>query len=409
MAQIAKSISKRLNFLNNINIDEDLVSFAAIAHDLGHPPFGHQGEEALDECMQFQGGFEGNAQTLRIISKVEKKIYNPRYPNYGISEEGTDKRIGLNLTLRSLASVLKYDNIIPDNEEERRTYHEERSESIKPIKGYYKSEESLVQRIKETLLKGYSLGEKFKTVECSIMDIADDIAYSNYDLEDSFKAGFLTPMDLLYPPKQLVENIVESINNRNSFIIDADEVLDILISIYGDILNAEDMKDVEFTKDNREDLIYYYTGYAYEQSKIISINGALRTELTSKLVGKFLRGVEIDINVNCPMLSTVYLKQDIRKEVEVLKTFTYQSQILSPKLKIAELRGKEIVKRIFNTIINGDYRLLPEDFQSIYLAVNEKDKNRIVCDFIAGMTNKYAIEFYGRLTSENPETIFKPI
>src|SRR5690606_27571553 len=165
------------------------------------------------ECMQFEGGFEGNAQTLRIISKVEKKIYNPEYPNYGISEDGIDKRIGLNLTYRSLASVLKYDNIIPGNEEERRGYHERRSESIRPVKGYYKSEESLVQGMKETLLRGYSLKSKFKTVECSIMDIADDIAYSNYDLEDSFKAGFLSPMDLLYPPKQLVENLVESINN----------------------------------------------------------------------------------------------------------------------------------------------------------------------------------------------------
>src|SRR5690606_2843172 len=119
----------------------------------------------------------------------------------------------------------------------------------KPVKGYYESEESLVQGMKETLLRGYSLKSKFKTVECSIMDIADDIAYSNYDLEDSFKAGFLSPMDLLYTPKQLVENLVESINNSNSFDIDADEVLDILISIYGGILNSEEVKDVAFTKE----------------------------------------------------------------------------------------------------------------------------------------------------------------
>ena len=109
------------------------------------------------------------------------------------------------------------------------------------------------------------------------------------------------------------------------------------------------------------------------------------------------------------MLSKAFIEKNTQIEVEILKTLTYESQILSPKLKIAELRGKEIVKKIFETLTKSDgYLLLPKDFQEIYVKVSEPEKYRVICDFIAGMTNKYAIQFYGRLTSENPETIFKP-
>ena len=100
----------------------------------------------------------------------------------------------MNLCLRTIASILKYDNQIPYSKRERKNYHDIKKESFKAVKGYYKSEEEIVSKLKEELL-GDKNAKNFKTLECSIMDIADDIAYSNYDLEDSFKAGFLTPLD----------------------------------------------------------------------------------------------------------------------------------------------------------------------------------------------------------------------
>jgi len=408
VAQIAKSIAKRINHLNSIDVDEDLVSFAALAHDIGHPPFGHQGEEALDECMKYYGGFEGNAQTLRIISKIEKKVYDSDCP-CGIDKSGKDKRVGLNLTYRSLAATLKYDNIIPDTKSKRNKYHKDKKENLKPIKGYYRSEEDLIKRIKKNLV-GDENYKDFKTIECQIMDVADDIAYSNYDLEDSFKAGFLSPIDLLYPKGELIKRVVDSLNTRTHLTVSPDEVQEILISIYGSILELpEEFKKVPFNKKTKDDLIYYATGNAYKNSRNIAKNGALRTQLTSRLVGKFVRGVEFKKNAKQPILSRVYLGDEILKEVEILKTLTYQSQILSPKLKIAELRGKEIVVKIFE-VLNSNPELLPRDFQELYQRSNtERKKKRIVCDFISGMTNKYAIEFYGRLSSENPETIFKPL
>jgi len=403
VAQIAKSLTKRINHNYSLIIDEDLVSMSALAHDIGHPPFGHQGEEALDECMKYDGGFEGNAQTLRIISKIEKKIFNPDCI-IGIDDNEKDVRVGLNLSYRSIASILKYDNIIPDNKTERIAYHEKKKEDLKPIKGIYKSEEELLKKIKKEIA-GDENYKDFKSIECSIMDVADDIAYSIYDLEDAFKAGFLTPIDLLYPDPKLLKRVSEKLD------LDADKVQEILIKIYGGILDStEEIDKIEISEDNRNDLIFFHTGNAYHASKDIASNGAQRTQLTSKLVGKFIRGVELKINEKNIKLSKAYLEEDTRNEVEILKTLTYESQILSPKLKIAELRGKEIVTKIFETINKkGHHLLLPKDYQEIYLKIEDSQKKRIICDFISGMTNKYAIEFYGRLTSENPETIFKPL
>jgi len=117
VAQIAKSIAIKLNHEHfsdapddDHRISPDLVEFAALAHDLGHPPFGHNGEAALDECMKGVGGFEGNAQTLRILSRIEKKRTEDWPP--AEFKNGQDLRRGLNCTFRSLASVLKYDRLI---------------------------------------------------------------------------------------------------------------------------------------------------------------------------------------------------------------------------------------------------------------------------------------------------------
>ncbi|MBD3240823.1 MAG: dNTP triphosphohydrolase, partial [Chitinivibrionales bacterium] len=120
VAQIAKTIAMKLNEELGENhgegcrVDYDLIEFASLAHDLGHPPFGHLGEEALDEAMMAHGGFEGNAQTLRVLARLERR-HLPDNTTLGIAPDGADRRQGLNLTYRALASVLKYDRTIPSD------------------------------------------------------------------------------------------------------------------------------------------------------------------------------------------------------------------------------------------------------------------------------------------------------
>ena len=193
VAQIAKSIAIRLNYTIEQDrgpqvgaIDTDLVELVSLAHDLGHPPFGHTGEQALHEKMHAVGGFEGNAQTLRILSRLEKR--QTRGADFVEFANDKDLRAGLNLSFRSLAGILKYDAQIPRIKE-----------TPTLSKGYYASEADLVQAIKRAVL-GKHFGKfdgEFKVIEMQIMDLADDIAYSTYDFEDALKAGFASPLDLL--------------------------------------------------------------------------------------------------------------------------------------------------------------------------------------------------------------------
>jgi dGTPase len=208
VAQIAKSIAIKLNATvpffqrDGFAIDTDLVETAALVHDIGHPPFGHNGEKALDECMKSKGGFEGNAQTLRILAKLEKRgdRRDGASPS-GILPLGLDGRVGLNLCHRTLGAALKYDAQI----------EYDRPQSSKLQKGYYTCEADLVRRIKQSVV-GQPDFKGFKTVECQIMDIADDIAYSTYDLEDSFKAKFLTPLSLFGPNEKLTDEVCKRVS-----------------------------------------------------------------------------------------------------------------------------------------------------------------------------------------------------
>ena len=135
-----------------------------------------------------------------------------------------------------------------------------------------------------------------------------------------------------------------------------------------------------------------------------------RSDLTSNLISEAIRNIDFHYNGDIPALSKVEIKLEYLKKIEALKHYTFCSLIESPPLKVVEYRGKEIVGAIFEALTQGraGHSLLPDDYKILHEAEDDKNKNRVICDFIAGMTDRYAIEFYGRLTSENPQTIFKP-
>jgi dGTPase len=404
VAQITKSIALKLNheqkFLHQHGrIDTDLVEVAGLAHDLGHPPFGHNGELALDKCMLQHGGFEGNAQTLRILSRLEKRTTKDEL-GCGVTEEGQDLRFGLDLCARTLAAILKYDNEIPRRREE--------AGYGKPIKGYYASEAPLVRQIKAAVTGRSDFGGMMNTVECSIMDIADDIAYSTYDLEDAFKAGFTSPVEMLAADNELLEDIAEGIKNPAAGI---DDVRGVLLAVFKDYLaDFDSSARVGTGRLSGDDIVAAMNRHYRALSRIASV-GYVRTEFTSELVGAFIGGIRFEPNLEYPALSHVYLEDDTRLKVEVLKRFTYTSLIMSSRLKVAEFRGQEIVKEMFDELVKpAGNRLLPDDFRRwTEFLEDESDRVRVVCDFIAGMTDRYAVEFYGRLRSESPQSIFKPI
>lgn len=418
VAQIAKSIAIRLNSTSEFfkppetPINLDIVEFAGLAHDLGHPPFGHNGEEALDECMRDSGGFEGNAQTLRILTTLEKK-QTAGDGSALFDDSGGDLRRGLNLTYRSLASILKYDRMIPIGSKERPSGKE-----TSPVKGYYKSDDDLVKTIKTKVI-GHTDISDFKTIECSIMDIADDIAYSTYDLEDVFKSGIHGPLDLFSFPDQIYESVVDTINGRiakqyrgDATVVTVSDVQDILYEVFSDIfVLGTDEHDI--LKNKKIDLgrkKMYFSMASKKLSSLYAGNGYHRTGFTSKLVQLFLDGVEVVPHEKYPQLHKARLNIKTFVFVEVLKNITFEAVIRSPMLQVVEYRGKDVIKKIFKAIHddNGD-RLMPPDYREIYNRGDPLGKTRTVCDFIAGMTDRYAVEFYSRLFGANGMTMHKPL
>ncbi len=289
-------------------------------------------------------------------------------------------------------------------------------------KGYYYTEKDIVEQIRLNVLRG-DMNKEMKTIECQIMDIADDIAYSTYDLEDAFKAGFLSPLGILSSEPRFIEKVAEKVNEKmGDRSVDGREVRIVLGKTYQVIFDEDALKEtIHSARENgitdevalTNLAVRFGSAHAFDLSKRTCANGYFRTNHTSSLVGNFMAGVRVEkVNSEFPALTEVKLESEIQKQVEILKRYTYCAVIESPRLKIAEFRGYDIVREIFDTLIDDKrkgYNLLPEDYQQLYDGFQEEAlKKRVICDFIAGMTDQYAVEFYARLKSENPQTIFKP-
>ena len=385
VVQVAKSIAMSLNKKYSISIDTDLVETVALCHDIGHPPFGHNGERALNLKMLKYGGFEGNAQTLRVLTRIEKKV---RQKENSI-DFGVDSRSGLNLTYRALASLIKYDKEIP-------SYIV--NVNKQPIKGYYFSEKPLIERIKKHIFVNYKYNDyknkTFKTLECSIMDIADDIAYSTYDIEDAFKGGFLDPISMVNVDQDFLEKICHYAAN-NKVYIEVKEARNILREIF-------------------EGFISFNSGFKgmYQSGKELAESGYLRTQFTSSLVHYCISNVSLKIDFKCPLLSKVFLPESIQKRVEILKLFVYFSVINSPKMNIVRYQGREIIYALFDILIKSqpETSLLPEDVGELFYAYDVNDlsnRSRVISDYISSMTDRYAMDLYSRFKSDVHKTIFK--
>jgi len=409
VAQIAAGIAGRLNVaavpeaFAGATINTKLVEFAALAHDLGHPPFGHNGEHALDDLMREHGGFEGNAQTLRILAAVERKLVR-------VQGEGTVSSHGLDLTHRSLAAVLKYDRLIPavrgpDDDFE---------------KGYYGTEAKLVTEIKKRVAPGLAEDASFKTIECAIMDIADDIAYSTYDLEDSLHAGFVSPLSLANSLANDAVVQAEVLRKTNKAlkeathveVISVGELLGVIVEVFGielpptviEVLAREEKAFVD-----HEPLKANLEGWMRDQA--LTTNPLLRTQLTAERVGRLIGAVELVPNKTFPQLSSVTMNRQAMLQVEVLKHLNYELVIRSPRLAVVEHRGRDLVTTLFRTLLESRGALLPDDWRMRYTeaaAIGITEANRLVCDYVACMTDRYAAELHARLFGDGA-SIFKPL
>ena len=304
VAQIARTLAKFFN------LNEDLSETLSLAHDLGHTPFGHAGEETLNTCMRNYGGFDHNIQTLRIITLLENRYYNFK---------------GLNLSFETLDGLIKHNG---------------------PVKNLTKLNKILGNNFFKKKIK-FSLNS---SLEAQLASISDDIAYNSHDLEDGLKFNLFKIKDLENIPV-LDKIIIKHIKKINKYSIDL-----IIRQIIREIIN-EMVSDVINT-----------TCYNIKINKIKNLN---------------------DIYKAKTQLVTFSDKMKIFDNK--IKKFLKQKMYFHKKVNIKTNYGKKVITKLFKSIKRN-----PKKFIDIR-KYNNSNLERIICDYIAGMTDRYAINLYKQI------------
>lgn len=349
VAQIGRSICHWLKsrgepLSEDFFVDPDLVEAACLSHDLGHPPFGHAGERTLNHLMGPYGGFEGNAQTLRLLTQT---IFSAR-------------RKGMDPTRAFVDSVLKYKSL----------WTELKTAEDGPPENHFLYDFQIGWL--EWSMGGHDFPaeyppgrdrDAFKSIECQIMDWADDTAYSLNDLSDSVRAGFLR-----------IERI-EAWAERNAEPIGEGTPL-------GELIEAIRKRRVD--------------------------------PFVGKRIGKYIRAVALEPDVNFMSHASnryryrLAIDPQVKAESKVFKKLAFEVVFLSPQLKQLEHKGNHLLHSLWTVLekryvtegsIDGQkFQLLPDDAAvEIEAAVEAGEKARLICDFLAGMTDGYAARMYKRL------------
>lgn len=311
VAQIGRVIARALG------LDEDLTEALCLAHDIGHPPFGHAGEDALEEAMAEHGGFDHNANTLRVLMRLESP-----YPRHE----------GLNLTWELLEGLAKHNGPI---------YHP--TWALAELDAAFPLDLS-----------------QHASLEAQVAAISDDIAYDNHDIDDGLRAGFLTLDTLLTLPSLEVQWRDVEARFRGA---PRDRLLRELVrGQIGRMVN-------DVIAETRRRLAESGAG------SIAEVRAAGRT----------LAGFSPQMSV----------------EERTLKSFMYKSLYLHPEQVETADRARAVIARLF-----AAYRAAPENLPDGWresLPTSEPARSRHVADFMAGMSDKYAMDAYARLFGERPE------
>jgi dGTPase len=339
-AQIGRGLGKALG------ADPDLVETACLAHDLGHPPFGHTGEAALDEVARAAGGFEGNAQSLRILTRLEAKTFSP-----------AGRSVGLNLTRAALDAACKYP--WPRAVDSRKY-------------GVYDDDLDVFRWLREGAPDGQ------RCLEAQVMDWSDDIAYSVHDLEDAVVAGHLE-LDLLRDPDERAE----------------------LVALTCSRVGGTTGPEVEHALDRLLGLPSWPTAYDGSHRTLAALKNT-----TSQLIGRFCQAAEAATRAasgDGPLRrydADLVVPAEARLEVEVLKAVAdrYVMSRDDATRRYADQQAivQELAAALLRDAPRGLDPLLADDFAA---AADDAARLRVVVDQVAQLTDVSATAMLARLTS----------
>lgn len=341
VAQVGRELATALG------VDPDLVDMACLAHDLGHPPFGHNGESALNLWAADIGGFEGNAQTFRILTRLETKIFD----NAGVSR-------GLNLTRASLDAATKY----PWQLGEAKAYGNE-------VKfGVYEDDREVFNWMREGAPAGV------KCVEAQIMDFADDVAYSIHDFEDSVVEGLLDPKVIndLGSKEQLLEEVSKWAGGMHS--------------------TAE--LDEAFSALRRNE--YWLSDFDSSAKSLARLKN-----LTSDLIGSFVsRTIEAvmahsDRKAITRYGGSIIVPMEVRSEIAVLKGLVAsQVMTLGERQPFYDNQRQLLIELAEELLSRGESALDPLSQEAFRNAQNPTARKRVVVDAVASLTDPAAVDLH---------------
>ena len=304
VAQIARTLAK------HFDLNEDLCETLSLSHDLGHTPFGHAGEEVLNQCMDKYGGFDHNIQTLRIVNLLESKYYNFK---------------GLNLSLETIDGLVKHNGPINN------------SRKLDSILG-------------KNFFKGKINYKKNASLEAQLASISDDIAYNSHDLEDGLRANLYTIEDLKDIPilSKIIDKHKKFIRTKGTELMIRQMIRDIINEMVNDIIvntkkniKEKKIKNIKDVYNNKDLLVNFSEEMNY-----------------------------FDVKIKSFLKDKMYLSNNVIKKTNM---------------------GKKIIQFLFFKIKGNPSKFINKK------SYRKHDLERNICDYIAGMTDRYAINIYNSL------------
>jgi dGTPase len=344
VAQVGRELA------GNLGLAPDVVDTACLAHDLGHPPFGHNGERALNEWSAEIGGFEGNAQSLRLLTRLEPKVFGPDGEPYG-----------LNLTRASLDASLKYpwglDAPVADPSGRKKF-------------GYYPEDEAAFAWLRN------GAPVRRPCIEAQVMDLADDIAYSVHDFEDAVVGGSVDLAALRSNASQ--GDVVSAMWAWVGGAFDRDELVEALHR-----LRALDAWIVEWNGSRRA-------------------HAALKN-LTSQLIGRFSGAATTATRRAHPAGDLVRFGADvvvprgIEAEIAALKGIVAAFVMANDDRRPVYLQQRELLQELADALHTGPQHLDTAFSDDWALAEDDRARKREVVDQVASLTDQSALAWHGRL------------
>ena len=346
VAQVGREMATELS------LNPDVVDMACLAHDLGHPPFGHNGETALNSWAESIGGFEGNAQTLRLLVRIEPKVF---------SSDGISR--GLNLTRASLDATCKYPWTVEESVRD--------SGAGKTAKfGVYSDDVEVFTWMRD------GAPAKQKCIEAQVMDFADDVAYSVHDFEDAIVSGFINPRDLA--DRGARESLIDKISIWN-----------------GGELDRSQLSEAFQSLEANEFWLTSFNGDARDLATLKNLSSALIGEFVQASTKRTLQSAGSEVT---RFQSQLLIPSSVRAQISVLKGLVSAFLMSHDSRRPFYEWQRALLLELSDALLARNGRELDAYCSSAWaLAQDEQAQRRVIVDQIASLTDQSALDLHNRL------------